>query len=268
MQFLRVVFLMGDPKLWDPLRALAKQDMALAPLGVLTLGECEEAKGKICESVYYHLLQLLPDDSIPHLTVGSTRPLVDASSAATLAFELAGTMSIELHHRWPLSEIYTASTMEAYNQCLRFLLQLYCVRWAAEDVWSVMTKSRILEAATRADLRPWIDKSSPSSTPTASPEKRQGPGTGTATGAVGSGRPSRPRAPAVSSSIGTGRNRCFAGMVWTLHTVGSLQTFYMEKLHQHLCQTLHVSLAACHSILEIITSHDAFLAHVTGNDEP
>jgi hypothetical protein len=278
--FLRLTFLLGDPKLWDALRGLAKQDQTLAPLGLLRAVECETLSTTMCESVTYEFQQLVPDDSIPHITVTSNRGAGDASSAAVLAFELAGSVGVEMHHRWPLGEVFSAPAMDAYNQHLRFLLQLYCVRWAAEDVWAVVTKSRVLllqgqgqgrdggktdTSHNCVDEDPWTERASPATTPATtpdvSPEKRKKKSSYVGTGP----NPSPTKSRAVKGPPPPGqaqKNRCLAGMVWALHTVNALQTFFMERLQQNLCTSLLAALGGCSSLMEMINVHDQFLREV------
>jgi hypothetical protein len=38
-------------------------------------------------------------------------------------------LQVEMHHGWPLSEVFPAETLEAYNRVLRVLLELNCVQW-------------------------------------------------------------------------------------------------------------------------------------------
>jgi len=276
--FLRLTFLLGDPKLWDSLRGLAKQDQTLAPLGPLRAPECETLSTTMCESVTYEFQQLVPDDSIPHITVTSSRGAGDATSAAVLAFELAGSVSVEMHHRWPLGEVFSAPAMDAYSQHLRFLLQLYCVRWAAEDVWAVVTKSRVLLLHGRGrgggktdtgpngvDEDPWTERASPATTPATTPdvnpEKRKRKSSYVGTGPNPS--PAKSRAEKGPPPPGQAqKNRCMAGMVWALHTVNALQTFFMERLQHNLCTSLLGALGGCSSLMEMINVHDQFLREV------
>jgi hypothetical protein len=58
----------------------------------------------------------------------------------------ASKIAVEVHHTWPLNEIFSAHVMERYNACLQRLLEIYSLKWGFEGLWKPLNSSRIFES--------------------------------------------------------------------------------------------------------------------------
>ncbi len=69
----------------------------------------------------------------------------------TSIIKLIHGVTVEVQHSWPLSEIFSPSTLIRYNNILKFLLLLNINKWRIEKIWKVAMSSSLLMTNTYDD---------------------------------------------------------------------------------------------------------------------
>ena len=114
----------------------------------------------LSESISSRLDSTKPMDGVTYITFASS--FLSKLSSSYQEMNLAGDdtsiiklihgLTVEVQHSWPLSEIFSPSTLIRYNNILKFLLLLNINKWRIEKIWKVAMSSSLLMTNTYDDM--------------------------------------------------------------------------------------------------------------------
>ena len=113
----------------------------------------------LSESISSRLDTTKPENGVTYVTfassflskLSSNYQEISLTGDDTSIIKLIHGVTVEVQHSWPLSEIFSPSTLIRYNNILKFLLLLNINKWRIEKIWKVAMSSSLLMTNTYDD---------------------------------------------------------------------------------------------------------------------
>jgi hypothetical protein len=234
LQFVRKVFLLGDPLLYEPLwEFLQRQTIDQHPQRQSSKLVAQNLIASIEQNIHSILPRSLAES---YVVVKERYQPSDEGAGGSRAFDkpavlyhLLDSIHIEIHYLPPLSGIFSPDVLSGYASCLSLLLKLQCSIWSGEIVWKQVVSS------------------------SASALHRQGY----------SLHDSIPTETTFMSFRDITRS-CVSGLHWLLHVLRALRHFYLHEIHQvgWTSLTEFISSDRCSSVEELLSAHESYLTKI------
>lgn len=231
LQFVRKVFLLGDPLLYEPLWEFLQRQ---------TIDQRQQRQS--FKPVAQDLISLIEQNihsSLPpslmqsHVVIKeryeSTTGKESVSDKTAILYHLLDSIHIEIHYLPPLSSIFSPEVLSVYSNCLSLLLRLQCSIWSGEILWKQVISS------------------------SSSALQRQGY----------SLHDSIPTETTFMSFRDITRS-CVSGLHWLLHVLRALRHFYLHEIH-HVCWSSlmdFISSDRCSCVEDLLRSHEGYLTRI------